>query len=79
MPTPTKALPSRAVRLFLRVTLPFLTVTALVVLIQYLDQFQANPSHAAINILPMAEYPLAGVAIAAAGAYLIEYIIHRNA
>ena len=71
-------LPSPTVRCFLRVSLPLLALASVAVLVLYLEQHAANPSVAAVNYAPLAEYPLAGLAVAAGGAYMIEYIIQRH-
>lgn len=66
--------PSRYTRLFLRIALPILLFSLVTLLLSYLDQRAVDPINAKHRCRPLLEYPVAGFAITAGGAVVIELL-----
>ncbi|MBE6602429.1 MAG: hypothetical protein E7637_08020 [Ruminococcaceae bacterium] len=66
--------PSRYTKLFLRIALPMLVTSLVTLLISYLQMRDVDPILATNRCQPLLEYPVAGIALTAGGAVLIELV-----
>ena len=66
--------PCRAARFFLRIALACITLTAIAILLSYLDARALDRVFADHYYSALLEYPVAALAITAGGTYLIEAV-----